>query len=534
MDNKRKCSDDETEINKTQKIDYICEFKPVDYSSNITIFTEDPVSEQDTVGKKVWVTDCSNRFSGTEYQYFGKQDLAFDYIDDRNLNVPVFAQDKRIQVNKNSKGYIAAHYKEAFARISLKYNVMGRDMMKGMSDLIPALYELQRDRKLSNLFFDLEYDYEPNKGVNSMKLLKSFSDDVLEFSKKMGLANEQLSNVETLVLYSKNPSKASFHLHIIFENHLFESEYHVGAFVRNFTMWTIEKYGDPDGGSNPYFLLELKTGEMKFFADLGVYTSNRPFRTTYCAKNYGKFNTTPLLTLSDWKTIEWNPKNVYKIKPELVIFLKSCPQYIEQDGKYNLIKMKNPDGSVPLSTSYTKFWRNGGSMSTGFGSYSGGFTKIGNANEPIVRVCMDIVREKLPSTSLYFVSHSKEEQFVVVGTYSRECPIREFQTGIKSHKSNHVHYIVHYLKMKMRIKCKDSDCQVKNPFYLHIHDKWTPTIYKELDPSEIFIDESQTIKSMNMLCDFLRNSNNVGSPVIQPQQDIPLTDSTTTMDDLIT
>lgn len=534
--NKRKPTDNEEpdEPNKLQKTDYIPEFAPIDYSKNIQILSEEPINDQDTVGKKAIVKDSTTRFEGIEYQYFGIQPPAFDYVQQLRKDIPCFAQDKKKQVTAGSKGYIVAHYKEAFERINNKYKTMGRDMMKGIPDLIPALYELQRGHRFCNLFFDLEYDYEPNKGVNAMKLVKKFVDDVLEFCILMGITNEERGNVETLVLYSKNNSKASYHVHIIFSDHVFENVYHVGALVRNFAMWCIEKYGQPDPGDNPYYLLEMESGERKFFADLGIYTSNRPFRTAYCAKDHGKFNKTPLLLITDWNAIEYNPKNIYKVSPELVIFLKSCPQYIEHNGKYNLIKMKNPDGSSPVSTSYLGFWRNGGSMSNG-GRMSGGFVKLGNANDPTVRVCMDIVREILPSTTLYFVSHSKEEQYVVVGTYSRKCPYKEHllkkndksrpdstdylqgsRNALAEHKSNHVHYIVYYMGEKIRLKCKDDSCQsAKFIVTLNFESKWTQHIYKTLDPSEIFIDEPQLIKSMNMMCEYLQNLDNAtNSPLV--------------------
>lgn len=556
MDNnsKRKITTDDEpdEPNKTQKTEYIPEFASIDYSKNIQILTEEPLNDQDTVNKKAIIKDCAKRFEGTEYQYFGIQPPAFDYVQQLGIDIPCFAQDKKKQVTAGSKGYIAAHYKEAFQRVNNKYKTMGRDMMKGVPDLIPALYELQRGHRYCNLFFDLEYDFEPNKGVNAMKRVKIFTDDVLEFSHFMGITDEENSNVETLVLYSKNASKASYHLHVIFSEYIFENVYHVGAFVRNFTMWTIEKYGQPDTEENPYFFLEMETGERKFFSDLGIYTSNRPFRTAYCAKDHGKFNKTPLLLITDWNAIEYNPKNVYKVSPELVVFLKSCPQYIEHNGKYNLIKMKNPDGSSPVSTSYSAFWRNGGSMSQG-GRASGGFVKLGNAGEPIVRVCMEIVREILPSTTLYFVSHSKEEQYVVVGTYSRKCPYKEYlrtqalkkqgltntssidlladtSHTVAEHKSNHIHYIVYYMGEKIRLRCKDDNCRnVKFTVTLGFESKWTQFIYKALDPSEIFIDEPQLVKSMNMLCEYLQNLDNAtNSPMITeevyvaPEEDVQM------------
>jgi hypothetical protein len=182
----------------------------------------------------------------------------------------------------------------------------------------------------------------------------------------------------------------------------------------------------------------------------------------------------------------------------------SLPLCIKTGGNYSIIHVKNPDGSEPISTNYDKFIHNGGKMLPG-----DKFVPSGSASDPISVTCMAIVYEHIQKDGggVYFLSHSREQKMVVVGTTCTKCPINELLTGNPRHKSNHIYFTVVYRPCNryMILHCKDDDCAGQKVFKYPIPDHWIGEILNNIEADEEKIDERDLIASINQLIEFLPN-----------------------------
>lgn len=428
---------------------------------------------------------------------FRYQDLAFEHMNHENIKwSPLFAHD--IANAKNgAKTYVVGIYSSVFKRVCEIYSKVGSNF------LLPGFYEIMVADRPCNLFLDLEFDTEPNQGVNGFTVLKNFVNDLAKFMKLLGILNGKDRTSDPILLYSPNPDKISFHVHIPGNNWIFQDHYHCGAFVRNFAMWTIRHYGSALD-KHPYFFKEKGKTSYKFFADLAIYTNNRPFRLAYCAKGCGVNGKNPFLTISEWKSIENNPNELYKIKPNRINFLKSSPMWTATEGPFRIISMRNPDGSVPISTSYSKFYSNPGC--TMYGSNMP-FQKSGTAEEPIAQICQKIVDEHIKyEASTSFLSHDIEHNRVIIATRSKRCPIKEHYHGIAYHEHNHSHYVVYYLRGVIKYCCKDEDCAGKKTFKYSIPDHLQDEILNNIDIDDCQLNEGKLLESLYEIFDLAKIS----------------------------
>jgi hypothetical protein len=452
----------------------------------------DPARSVELQVKSLQISDCKQRAKGARFHPFEVQQDAISFMKDTGESLPLFAHDIRNTQEKGPKKYIVANYDRVFAQVASRYSKYGRE------GILPGYYEIMMEDRPCHLFVDLEYDRESNQELNDLQMLRLFLSDFKSYLKLMTINDCDGRTADTLVLYSPDKKKVSYHVHIIGKFWIFKNHYHCGALMRNFVMWTIEKYGSVE--KNPLFVKQPK-GDSRFFADCAVYTNHRVFRSAYSAKWCGKTGYMPLLLLSEWDSIQRNAEELHKIVPDERIFLKSNPMYVAVDGKYTIISVKNPDLSEPVSTNYMLFYKNNGAMKNS----AGVFVREGTMEEPIVGICLSIVHELINmESSVYFVSHCKSESYVVVGTYSKRCPLKEKLKKEADHKSNHVHYVVHYARGFIRLKCADEECQNEKARVYKIDGKWANDIVMNVDSEDHIINEEELILEMNKLLSVLK------------------------------
>lgn len=447
----------------------------------------------------IYIGNNLGKFTYKEWKTFFQLADAQQYIEYIKRPLPIFAFDKTNKSGKISKRYLVSSYGSVFNSITNKYRTTG------YAGAIPCYYQIIDPKSPCNMFLDLEYNIEVNPEVNMIKRLELFITDLKEYMRKIKLETDTRP-IGMFVLHSPDPSKVSFHIHFVNTDWLFENIYHCGAFVRNFVMWTMTKYGQNTASHPLFFKKREKSGSIvyRFFADIEVYTQSRPFRLAYCAKNWGFDNKMPMLKLSEWKKIGFDVNGLYTITPDLDTFLGSLPLYIKKDGKYSIVRMKEHDLSEPRSTNFTGFIKNGGNMAIHKRSKEINFD--GDLADPVVAICKQIVQEHINNEyEVYPVSHSREEKLCTMGTYSTRCPLKEARGEGQFHTSNHVYFVVHYGSGHMNQRCKDGDCQ---GFITHqINDKWTIPLFQTLNPDDYAVNEDELVADCKRLATLVINSN---------------------------
>jgi hypothetical protein len=449
----------------------------IDYKSTVSV-------------SEIIVDDCKKRYTGAHFQMFPKQSHAQEYKSMHGSHIPLFAQDKTNGKGGGSKTYAPANYEQIFERVRTKYSTIGRTY------ITPAFYEIMESDRPSNVFFDLEYDTESNPNLKPIAMLTKFTNDMKKFMDLCNITNDTRKVAEMLALYSVNPTKTSFHLHMIGNNWVLKNHLQCGSLLRNFVMWTIQVYGPHNSDTNPYFVNRInKAGhnEKRFFADIGIYTNNRAFRTYASSKNGGFDGKTPLLKISEWQKIGYDPSKLIHIVPDETTFLKSLPLYIEKPGKYEALTINNPDNSPAYSTNFGAFYLNQGRMDKNARAKPIEFD--GKITDPVVDICTKIVYEHINNEcSVYAVSHSKAEKLAIIGTKQTRCTQKELRTGVANHISNHLYFIVNYMTGILTERCQDEFCTGKITTQIPV--KWMSDIMKAMDPDDYLINDEKLLQEM--------------------------------------
>lgn len=445
-------------------------------------------------------TEIITRMYSLVYEVFPKLEMAVEY---RNYvkasTIPIFARDIFNSKFEGPKTFIPTGYGKIFDSISRTYKDYAT------RKYLPGYYEVVEDNRPCNIFLDLEYDYEPNPGIDPLQTLLKFVRDFQTFLAEVGILTNG-RKIKTLVLFSYSNVKASFHLHLNGDNWIFENMYHVGALVRNFVIWTQDKYGR-NTDKHPYFFKQTGKLQPKFFADLAIYTMNRVFRLAYCSKSCGTNNRKPLLTSDEWKSISYDSSRAYLIKPDIDTFLASVPCYTKPGVVYNVFQCLNPDDSQPQSSSYLSFWTNGNGY---MGSSANRFTRMNDCQESISEICKEIVAKHIQNeASVYFLSHDTTAQVVVIGTCSKKCPIKYQYEGVEYHKGNHVYYCVHYMANYILCRCKDETCARRPPIKYEISSDWLVPIMDSLPPGMAKVDDTVFLENMDKMMVLLKSKLNL-------------------------
>lgn len=391
---------------------------------------------------------------------------------DNSEGLPMMAHDKSSSTKKGAKTYTLCSY--YWLANKIKKVMAGGGVSSYYEVLVPGLP--------SQIFMDLEYDYANNPEKDPDDVEKLFNKDLYEFLvQTIGRLEpdlfEEPYGIEFLNLYSKQSGRNSRHLHIHTKGWAFKNHYHVGAFVRNFALWSVKKYGTRDPDKHPYMFWKFPREEKKpyddtsdrqnilFYADLLVFTFHRCFRTAYSTKDGGKNGKTPFMSNNAWKqvTISRNGFNVYPT-PSRELILKCMAQRIDlsdwkptKEFPFIILTCEDPDGSEPSSTNDGTFLMRNDGLAT---RTKRKFEKKGNGNHPLVDAAMRMISEHLHNAaSVSFLSHDEDIKIITLQTDSHLCAIQKKLKGKDRHQSNHVYYTVDYgNKMKYRQKCTDDDC----------------------------------------------------------------------------
>lgn len=159
---------------------------------------------------------------------------------------------------------------------------------------------------------------------------------------------------KTPILPMDSCDQKKWSMHYIVSGIMFTNCYHVGAMIRRFRMYVIEKYGHPDeGADNPYFYVNLVKDaivdgiKQYFIIDLSIYTPMRAFRLLGNCK-YGK----PTLLVPYGKSSDSTLKQDYNYPLEEML------RYVVQDPilaqTCKIFSVTEHDGSTPQSMSSSR------------------------------------------------------------------------------------------------------------------------------------------------------------------------------------
>lgn len=263
---------------------------------------------------------------------FFSKDEAYRYSDSFS-RLPMFSVDKSDDVAK--KWYIVCGYEDwwkFYSNTDRKYRYA---------------YEVVLPEMECHLYVDAEASLKTND--NSVEYYNELFQDLLVelryFMRKWFIApSKNLNNTKIVVLDSSKPTKFSKHCIIKIPEAKFKNNYYCGAFVRQFHLYILEKYGN--GETNKFYVncdkKDDESGEFKqFIIDLGVYTKGRDFRLLGSRKRVS--------TEKRWLWIEGKDEILTKED-----FFDSLIQYQPHDQKIKYLISNVPDtlnNGVPLSSS---------------------------------------------------------------------------------------------------------------------------------------------------------------------------------------
>lgn len=222
--------------------------------------------------------DYLNRINYEDYVIFYKKDDAYQYSN-VNGKLPIFSVD--ISDTDAKKGYCVTGYNKWWKEYS------------NTSDGNRYAYEVVLPNHPCHLYVDIEVEYISNPKIISTidSLFNTLIDELRKYMYNTYIAKtDLLDNMEIVILDSSKSSKFSKHLVIKIPQVLFENNYQCGAFIRNFQIHIITKYGGKD--VNPFFVLPANkvggSAEVRqFIIDMGVYTKGRDFRLLGSYKRVG-------------------------------------------------------------------------------------------------------------------------------------------------------------------------------------------------------------------------------------------------------
>lgn len=267
----------------------------------------------------------------------------------------VWARDDRklSNVTKGTKNY---------ATCSLA--VMRQYMFSRRSPVMRNVYEVLREKNPDGTYVaskiyidcDLKKDECDLFDIRAKAFRDVFPTDMREFLAKY-VDPDFLDEHKTPLISLDSSSSKKWSMHYIFGGIMFCNIYHVGAVVRRFRDYVIEKYGNPGTcGTNPYFYTNTQKKMItdgfsdKFIIDLGVYTRNRVFRVMGNCKA-GK---------SSMLIPEYIPRET---QHSVTFSLRQLQDSIVQDPvlalKCKIYTMEESDGSEPQSRSVSRIFVGG-------------------------------------------------------------------------------------------------------------------------------------------------------------------------------
>jgi len=211
-----------------------------------------------------------------------RQEPAMDRCRDLGGMTGVYSRDRQ-------KGYVSGEPKKDFTTCSLKvihmYMYTRSAIHRNVFEILRAAYP-DESPVACKLFVDADIKQEdcPEFEERGRRFHALFEGDLREYLAKTIDGDFADAGKTTMVcMDSTTPTK--FSKHYVLGGVMFYNLWHVGAAMRTFREYVIEKYGTPEANAqHPYFFMctnpkfEIDGRVMSFIPDLSVYTTNRAFR----------------------------------------------------------------------------------------------------------------------------------------------------------------------------------------------------------------------------------------------------------------
>lgn len=209
-----------------------------------------------------------------------------------------------------------------------------------------------------HIYVDLEFSKKENKDLDGQKVTALFCELMFRFLREEIGAPEDA--VGCVCMDSSSSSKFSAHLIIRLSGCCWVNNFHVGALMRQFQVYTLDRgYSRRDGQLWAWRSEEKDFSdpdEKDFVADMGVYTTRRQFRLCYSSKAGQARHLVPV-TFEEQEDGSFVPHNLdapdldrSKVPVDRETLMCTLVQCTEPARL--VLSTKEPDGTLPRSTSH--------------------------------------------------------------------------------------------------------------------------------------------------------------------------------------
>jgi len=356
-------------------------------------------------------------------------------VSDANGNIPIYSLDKTNPKNPGAKTFYASGYETFW------HNYIG------LPDYERCFYETLLPDQLCHLYADIEGYRLTN---NSIDFVATYELLVSELRTFLQHHLNVTGPVRVVELDSSTAKKFSKHCVFKIEGCYFRNNYHCGAFMRQFQKYLIEKYGLD---SVFWILPEKESPQKVFIMDLGVYTLRRQFRLLGSSKRV-------------------MPRSALTINNRALSradFFDCLIQYVPNTSLVKrVLYVREPDGSEPTSCSLRTFDDEGLPVSIaqqprtpigkGQQQMSPGHPGSTNRKRALSGELQQILTKYFKTTYDYEItSYTVGTDVIKLDTYDTRCMNKLKMTGIPTHKSNHVYFVVRPSTKHHFQACYDDD-----------------------------------------------------------------------------
>jgi hypothetical protein len=334
---------------------------------------------------------------------------------------------------------------------------------------------------------DLKSDECSDYATRGPRFHELFQVDMREFLVKTVDA-DYADAMKTPILSMDSCDAKKWSMHYIIGGIMYLNCFHVGAVVRRFREFVVEKYGHPDSpdNDNPYFYTNLvkefiPDGIRKFFIiDLAIYTPHRAFRLLGNCK-YGK----KTLLIPHGASRENQYEQIFSLE-EMQAHIIQDPELAETCKIY---EMTEHDGSTPRSRASSRIFvgTSGGRIPRGklISSSERALVRCGGGNAEISipfprtfanEIC-DIVHGLLPQVYLN-PSGAKYRPNLMDVIISQKSTSLYCFTSQRVHSSNGNYFVFHLGRGEFKQLCFKATCVARRSTNLkHIleHSQWQIT-----------------------------------------------------------
>lgn len=304
---------------------------------------ENSLSFSDDDKKKISDTfDVEKRIAYDVLRYYTKQKPGLDFLVDNGI-IPAFAYDFTFH-KSTVKKYLITGYKNFWSHL------------KSLGKEKRTYYELCIQNVPSHFHVDAEIDLVKNPNAN----VKELQTDFIKYVKELMLElkyTDNADNIKVFITDSSSFQKMSRHYIFKIDKKMFMSNIQCGAFARRLRN-KIQQAEGIDPQQNRFFFARKCASEehasnpefsFVFFADLGIYTKHRLYRTLGSTK---KNQNRPFIAIDENDTVLGNLDNLPYEK-----FVQYFIQYDATFYDIELLVCPDPDGKQATSSSNLRSFR---------------------------------------------------------------------------------------------------------------------------------------------------------------------------------